>query len=69
MSASVRVFAGMLVWRAVAAERDSARLARPQMNPVGTDLHAFFAFAALRLLDRLDRNRIQMRTASVGHRR
>ena len=65
MPARVRVFARMMVWRAVATERDSAFLTRPQMNPVRTDLHAFFTFAALRLLDRF--NRVEMRTASVGH--
>ena len=65
MSAGMRVLARMLVWRAVATERDPTCLAGPQMNPVRTDLYAFFAFAALRLLDRLDR--IKMRTASVGH--
>jgi hypothetical protein len=35
------------------------------MNPVAADLDAFFAFTALRLLDRFDR--IQMRTASISH--
>jgi hypothetical protein len=35
------------------------------MNPVAADLHALFAFAALRLLDGFDR--IQVRTASVRH--
>jgi hypothetical protein len=29
MRSGVRVFAGVLIWRAVAAERGSARLARP----------------------------------------
>src|SRR5205823_4438242 len=43
----VRVFAGVPIWRAVTAERDATRLARSQMNPVCTDLYAFFAFAAL----------------------
>jgi len=51
MPALVRVFAGVLVWRAIAAERDSTRLARPQMDPLRADLHAFFAFAALRPFD------------------
>jgi hypothetical protein len=51
MPTGVRVFAGVLIRRAVAAQRDSTRLARPQMNPVRTDLNAFFAFATLRLLD------------------
>jgi hypothetical protein len=67
MSTGVRVFAGVLIRRAVAAQRGSARLARPQMHPIGTDLHAFFAFSTMRLLDRLNLNRIQVRTASATH--
>ncbi len=67
MSTSVHVFAGVLIRRAVAAQRDSTRLARPEMYPIGTDLYAFFAFATMRLLDRLNRDRIQMRTASRTH--
>ena len=67
MSTSVRMFAGVLIRRAVAAQRDSTCLARPQMNPVAADLYAFFAFATMRLLDRLNRDRIQMRTASRTH--
>jgi hypothetical protein len=67
MSTGVRVLAGVLIRRAVAAQRDSTRLARPQMHPIGTDLYAFFAFATMRLLDRLNRDRIQMRTASGIH--
>ena len=67
VTAGIRVFAGMLIRRAVAAQRNSTCLARPQMNPVATDLYAFFAFATMRLLDRLNRDRIQMRTASGTH--
>jgi hypothetical protein len=37
------------------------------MDPVAADLYAFFAFAAMGLLDRLNLNRIQMRTASGTH--
>ena len=55
MPALVRVLAGVTVRRAVAAERDAAFLARSQMHPVCAGLHAFFAFAALRLFDRRDR--------------
>jgi hypothetical protein len=55
MADSVRVFAGVTVRRAVAAKRDAAFLASPQMDPVCAGLHAFFAFAALRLFDRRDR--------------
>ena len=51
MSAAVRVFAGVLIRRAVAAKRDATRLARPKVHPVRTDLYAFFAFAAMRLFD------------------
>ena len=61
------VFAGVLIWRAVAAQRDSTRLARPEMHPIRTDLHAFFTFATMRLLDRLDRDCIQMRAPSRIH--
>jgi hypothetical protein len=67
MSTGVRVFAGVLIGRTVAAQRDSTCLARPEMHPMGTDLYAFFAFATMRLLDRLNRDRIQMRTSSGTH--
>ena len=67
MSTGMRVFAGVLIRRAVAAERDSTRLARPEMHPVGTDLYAVFAFATMRLLDRFNGDRIQMRTSSGIH--
>ena len=50
VSRGVRVFAGVPIWRAVAAQRHSTSLARPQMNPVIADLNALFAFTALRLL-------------------
>jgi hypothetical protein len=62
-----RMLAGVLIWGAVATKRNATRLARAQMNPARTDLHAFFTFAALRLLDRF--NRVEMRAASVRHNR
>ena len=65
MSTSVRMFAGVLIRRAVAAQRDSTRLAGAQMNPVTTDFHALFAFPAFRLFDGFDC--IQMRTAAGIH--
>ena len=65
MSGGMRMLAGVLIRRAVAAKRYSTRLTSTQMNPVAADLYAFFAFTALRLLNRLDR--IQMRTASGSH--
>lgn len=65
MPARVRVLACMPVWRAVAAECRAARLTGAQMHPVRTDLHALFAFTALRLFDRIDR--VKMRATSIGH--
>ena len=59
------MFAGMPVRGAVAAEGHATCLARPEMNPVRADLHAFLAFAVLRLFN--GRDRIEMRAASVGH--
>src|SRR6266702_1807139 len=65
MLRGMRVFAGVPIWRTVATEGHVTRLARPQMYPVAADLHAFFAFGALRLLDCFDC--IQMRAAAVVH--
>ena len=65
MPTSVCMFCGVAIRRTIAAQRDSTRLARPQMNPVAADLHTFFAFAALWPFDRLDR--VQMRAASDTH--
>ena len=67
MSTGMRMFAGVPIGRTVAAKGDSTRLARPQMDPVATNLYALFAFTAMRLLDRLNRDRIQMRTALGIH--
>ena len=67
MSTGVRVFAGVLIGGAVAAQRDSTRLACPEMHPIGPNLHAFFAFTPVRLLYRLNRDRIQMSTTSDVH--
>ena len=65
MSGRVRVFSGVPIWRAVAAERDAAFLAGPEMHPVCADLHAFFAFAALRLFDQCDC--VEMSASLVRH--
>ena len=51
MPGSVGMFAGVTIRRAVAAERNAARLTSAQMNPVRPDLHALLAFPALRLFD------------------
>jgi hypothetical protein len=51
MSGGVHVFGGIMIWRAITAKRHAARLADTQMDPGSTDLHAFFAVAALRLFD------------------
>jgi hypothetical protein len=58
----MRVFAGVLVWRTIATKRDATLLAGAQMDPFVADLHAFFAFASLRLFDR--RDRLDVRTQS-----
>lgn len=47
MSSAFRVFAGMPVWRAIAAERHAAFLARAQVHPLVPGLHAFLAFLPL----------------------
>src|SRR6266404_3672252 len=65
MACGVRVFGRVPIRRAVAAKRDSTSLAGPQMHPLRADLYAFFAFAALRLFDRIDR--VKMRATSIGH--
>jgi hypothetical protein len=65
MPALVRVLGGVTIRRGVATEGDAACLTSPQMNPVVADLHAFFAFKALRPFDRCDR--VEMRTASLRH--
>jgi hypothetical protein len=67
VATSVGVFAGVLIRRAVAAQGDSTRLARAEMHPIRTDLHAFFTFATMRLLNRLNGDRLQMGTASDTH--
>jgi hypothetical protein len=51
VSGSVRMFAGVPVWRTIAAERHAALLAGAQMNPLRANFHTFLAFAALWLLD------------------
>ena len=65
MSAGMRVFSGVPIRRAVAAQRHSTSLARPQVHPVTTDLHARFAFTKVRLFD--GRDCVEMRTASIRH--
>jgi hypothetical protein len=65
MAACVRVFTGVTIWRTVTAERHAARLAGAQMDPVRTDLHAFFAFAPLRLFNGPDC--LEMRAALGRH--
>jgi len=65
MAAGTRVFAGVPIRGAIAAERDAALLARAQMYPGGADLHTFLTFAALRLFDRSDR--LDMRAGWVRH--
>ena len=65
MFGGARVFGRVPVRRAITAECDAALLTRAQMYPLRADLHAFSAFAVLRLLNR--RDRVEMRTTSVRH--
>jgi hypothetical protein len=55
----------MPIWGAIAAKRYAACLAGAQMDPRGTNLHAFLAFTALRLLHCF--NRAEMRTTCFRH--
>ena len=59
MPGGMRVFAGVTVRRAVAAECYAALLAGAQMNPVCADFNALFAFLTLRMFYRP--NRLEMR--------
>ena len=63
MFAGARVFAGVLIGRAVATKRHAALLARAQVHPLSTDLHALGAFAPVGGLNRT--NRLEMRAASA----
>src|SRR5207244_3195194 len=47
----VRVLGRVPIRRVVAAERRAALLTRPQMHPLGADLHARLALSAFRTLD------------------
>jgi hypothetical protein len=55
MPAGIRMFAGVPIWGAVAAERDAALLARAKMDPMVADFHALFAFLTLRMFYRPNR--------------
>ena len=50
--------AGMLcrvtIRRTIATQRDAARLASAEVNPLIPDLHTLFTFTALRMFNRLD---------------
>ena len=65
MITRARVFAGVLIRRAVATKSDAALLAGAEMQPLRADFHALSALAGFRLLDRIDR--IEMRTAAISH--
>jgi hypothetical protein len=65
MLGGARVFGRVPVRRAITTKCDAALLTRAQMYPLRADLHAFSAFAVLRLLNR--RDRVEMRTTSIRH--
>jgi hypothetical protein len=55
MTARVRVFARVLIRRAIATERHAALLTCPEMDPVRADLDALLTFLSLGRLDLGDR--------------
>ena len=65
MTGGARMFAGVPIRRAVAAQGDAALLTSAEMDPRVADLYTLGAFADVWLLDRIDR--IQMRAAAIGH--
>ena len=65
MTRRVRVFARMLVRRAVAAQGNATLLAGPEMDPLRADFHALSAFGDLGMLHRI--NGVEMRAAAIGH--
>src|SRR2546421_446476 len=66
MTGGAGVLGGMLVGRAVAAQRGAALLARSQVDPVRADLHALGALPALGVPHGGDRAEVS--AAIVGHR-
>src|SRR3954471_13409171 len=60
MAGGMRMLGGVSVWRAVAAQRHTTRLARAQVNPMRPDPHAFHALAAR--WSQHCSNRVQVRT-------
>jgi hypothetical protein len=54
MADGTRVLAGVAVRRTVATEGYAALLTGAEMNPLGTDLHAFFAFKSLGMANRFN---------------
>ena len=65
MPARARVFAGVLIRRAVATQRHAALLAGAQMHPLRPDLHTLRALGAGGMFDRSDSRK--MGATSVGH--
>src|SRR6266516_2355167 len=51
MPGGVCVFTGVLVWRAIAAERNSTRLAGSQVDPLRPDLYTLIALGAFCAFD------------------
>ncbi len=61
MPGSVKMRRHMPVLRLVAAQRDAAGLARPQMHPPATNLHAFSALVRRRRLQLSKRRQVSAR--------
>ena len=65
MAARFGVLARVPVWRRVAAERDSASLARAEVNPQRVGFYTLFAFMLFRMFDGIDG--VDMRTGLCAH--
>ena len=64
MTAGARVLAGVAIRRGIAAERDAAGLARPQVHPRFAGLDACLAYGRAR---RFHLDNLQDVTTQVGH--
>lgn len=65
MSNGARVFAGVLIRRRIAAQRNAALLTGAEMHPGGADFHTLSALLDFRLFDRFDR--IEVRAGAIIH--
>src|SRR5215471_4809217 len=65
MFACASVFAGMFIWRVVAATRAATFLTRAQMNPFPADFHAILALPAPGMFNSFDS--VDVHAGRFGH--